>query len=98
MGYIDHTHEIDFINELVFNEDRLIRFLFSDDSKIVTWNDNEWELSPRIEKRIDEKYDELRAEDGSLSDEDCAKYWEEIEWAHFGGKPDDVEWSYLKGN
>lgn len=97
-GYIDHTPGIDFINALVFNEDRLIRFLFSHDSKIVTWNDNEWEVSPRIMKKLENKYNALKNEDGTLSDELYEQYWKEREWAHFGGEPKDVEWSYLKGN
>lgn len=41
-GYIDHLPELDFVDDIIFNEDRLYRFLFNDSSRIETWNDNEW--------------------------------------------------------
>jgi len=41
-GYIDHGDElVDFLNELYFSEEKLLRFLFSDESFIVTGNDND---------------------------------------------------------
>lgn len=42
-GYIDHTPDRDFVDELVNDEDRLQRFLFSDDSCIATGNDNDYD-------------------------------------------------------
>ena len=42
-GYIDHTPDRDFVDELVNNEDRLQRYLFSDDSCVATGNDNDYD-------------------------------------------------------
>ena len=57
-GYVDHaTDGCDFVDAIFHNEKRLIRYLFSDDSFVVTGNDNvdedEYEI---MEKMIDVDY------------------------------------------
>ena len=55
-GYVDHDYEgRDLVDALFADKDRLIRFLFSDDSFVVTCNDNmdederkEWEDSADV--------------------------------------------------
>lgn len=45
-GHVDHGYEaIDFVDALLSDVDMLIRFLFSDESFVVTSNDNEWDNS-----------------------------------------------------
>lgn len=45
-GYIDHDYEaVDFVDALLADADMLIRYLFSEDSFVVTSNDNEWDDS-----------------------------------------------------
>ena len=92
-GYIDHTPDLDFVDELVFNEDRLQRYLFNDSSKITTWNDNEWYYDTEDE-------DDAAAPDYDENPEGYEKYYEKIEWKHFDIDTDDpnIEWKYLKGN
>lgn len=92
-GYIDHTPGLDFVDALVFNEDRLIRYLFNDASRVTTWNDNEWyvEDEDEIHENLLKKF--YRPE----TDDYAPEYWEESEWMHFD-VPEDTEWKYLKGN
>lgn len=41
--YIDHVDELDFFIDMILdNEDRLLRFLFGHDSFVETGNDNDW--------------------------------------------------------
>lgn len=41
-GYVDHGNELnDFVNDLVGDSDKLMRYLFSDDSFVITGNDND---------------------------------------------------------
>lgn len=90
-GYIDHCPELDFIDDIVFNEDRLLRFLFNDASRITTWNDNEWYIDDEVEVEIEKEYwdgESNKHKDG---------YYDAIEWAHFD-LPKDTEWKYLKAN
>ena len=47
-GYIDHTPELKFIEDIVFDRDRLLRYLFGNNSRICTWNDNEWSWDESI--------------------------------------------------
>ena len=99
-GYIDHAPKESFIESLVFNEDRLIRFLFNDKSQITTWNDNEWYYEGEDEDDEIEPYPyEIDWDD----EESLNKYheWEDREnWKYFGINPDDpnIEWKYLKHN
>lgn len=90
-GYIDHCPELDFVDALVFNEDRLIRFLFNDASRITTWNDNEWYVEDEVEEALEMEYWDPEKE--------CFKegYYEKDDWSHFD-VPKDTEWKYLKGN
>ena len=92
-GYIDHTPGLDFIDSLVFNPDRLLRYLFNDSSVITTWNDNEWyiENEDEFDNMLEERY--YDPETGEYD----PKYWELSEWAHFD-IPEDTEWKYLKNN
>lgn len=89
-GYIDHDPGLGFVDEIIFNEDRLLRYLFNDSSIITTWNDNEWYLDKDVEEKLEKEYSigEYEHKDG---------YWEAEEWAHFN-IPEDTEWKYLKGN
>lgn len=98
-GYIDHSPEMDFINELVFNEDRLIRFLFNDASYIITWNDNEWYYDGEDdEEDEDENYgEEINWEDPE-SVSKYNKWYNNRKWKYFGGIPNNSEWHYIKGN
>ena len=93
VGYVDHDPGKGFINEIVFNEDRLIRYLFNDTSMIETWNDNEWHLDPKVEEALEAEYwdpEEEIYKDG---------YWEADDWAHFKiPNEKDIEWKYLKSN
>lgn len=91
-GSIDHCPGIDFIEALVFNKDRLIRFLFNDDSCITTWNDNEWYISS--EKEAEDDADEI-PDDASL--EEYIAHTQRHDWRHFD-IPEDTEWKYLKDN
>lgn len=92
-GYIDHCPELDFVDALVFNEDRLIRFLFNDASRITTWNDNEWYIDDEdtVDEALEKEYWDAENE--------CFKdgYYEASDWKHFD-IPKDTEWKYLKGN
>ena len=92
-GYIDHTPGLDFVDALVFNEDRLIRFLFNDSSRITTWNDNEWYIEDEdaIDEELHKKYYDPKTE--RFSNE----YWDARRFAHFD-IPDDTEWKYIKDN
>lgn len=62
-GYIDHDNEVP-LDELFKNESMLDRFLFSDNSCVVTGNDNvdfdEYSVEARVEENYPEdKYDIL---------------------------------------
>lgn len=101
-GYIDHCPEIDFAESIVFDRDRLIRFLFNDESMIETWNDNSWsypnmdtEKDPQI--KIREKYfDENNKLRPGMKSED---YYDECDWLYFQqANKIDCEWRYLKRN
>lgn len=42
VGYIDHSEDLyEFINDILNDEDMLMRFLFNDDSVVYTGNDNQ---------------------------------------------------------
>lgn len=92
-GYVDHSPGKSFVEEIVLNEDRLIRFLFNDRSMIETWNDNEWELDPKVEEALEAKYWDPEKEEYKDG------YWEAEDWAYFRlPKDEDIEWKYLKSN
>ena len=92
-GYVDHDPGIGFAEEIVFNKDRLIRFLFNPSSFIETWNDNDWELDPKIEEELEKKYWNEETQDYKDG------YWEAEDWAYFRMPPEeDIEWKYLKSN
>lgn len=92
-GYIDHDPGLKFADQLIFNEDRLMRYLFNDSSTITTWNDNEWYIDDEdeITEKLHKEYYDPKTErflDG---------YWDAVNWEHFN-VPKDTEWKYLKGN
>lgn len=92
-GYVDHSPGLGFVKEIVFDRDRLIRFLFSPTSFIETWNDNDWELDERTEEALEEKYFDKE------KNEYKEGYWDAEEWAHFRmPREEDIEWKYLKSN
>ena len=43
VGYIDHTPDQDFVDELLESEDRIQRYLFCNDSCVATGNDNDYD-------------------------------------------------------
>lgn len=91
-GVVDHNPGKEFIEALVFNEDRLIRFLFSDESTITTWNDNSWCLTP--EKEVEKDSDPYPV-GGTIEEKNS--WWKRAHWRYFD-IPEDTEWKYLKGN
>lgn len=92
IGFVDHAPGKEFIESLVFNEDRLIRFLFNDKSNITTWNDNSWYLSS--EEEAEAEADPYPV-DGT--EEERNSWCLRNKWRHFY-VPEDTEWKYLKGN
>ena len=40
-GYVDHTPSLDFVYDIINHKDRLLRYLFNDNSMISTGNDND---------------------------------------------------------
>lgn len=91
-GGIDHNPGRDFIEGLIFNRDRLIRYLFNDESCITTWNDNEWYISPR--KRIQQEKDILPE---NYTSKEWREWYRRTQWRHFD-IPHNTEWKYLKTN
>ena len=54
-GYIDHSYELkDFVDSIRHSEKRLLRYLFSPDSYIVTGNDNIWDMDKYFNTYITE--------------------------------------------
>lgn len=52
-GYIDHGYElVDFVDSIKHSEKRLLRYLFSPDSYIVTGNDNVWDMNEYFDEYI----------------------------------------------
>lgn len=93
-GGIDHIPGLDFVEALVFNEDRLLRYLFNGNSKIDTWNDNEWYMSPEKEEEDDA---DAADTDWEESDEAFIEGMRRHGWRHFD-VPENTEWKYLKDN
>jgi len=59
-GYIDHSYEtVDFVDALLSDADMLIRYLFSEDSFVVTSNDNEWD-DDYIRNAVSVDYDHVQ--------------------------------------
>lgn len=64
-GYIDHEHEAyDFVDALLSDADLLIRYLFSEDSFVVTSNDNEWDDN-YIRNATNVNYEHVQFEKGN---------------------------------
>ena len=95
-GYVDHTPGLDFVNQIVFNEDRLLRFLFNDNSTITTWNDNEWYYDGEDED--DNCYEDKIDWDNPESVKKWRIFQDKQDWKYFGGIPNDSEWNYIKSN
>ena len=101
-GYIDHCPEIEFAEALVFNKDRLIRYLFNDESMIETWNDNSWSYPG--EDTDDDPADDIRLKYFDENNDlrpgmKLEDYYDECDWLYFGrANKVDYEWRYLKKN
>lgn len=55
-GYVDHGSELnDFVNDLVGDGDKLLRYLFSDESFVITGNDNS---DDDVDINVDYEHDE----------------------------------------
>ncbi|MGF2565456.1 hypothetical protein ACQUWZ_26640 [Ralstonia pseudosolanacearum] len=64
-GYIDHGFELeDFVKDIMHSEKKLMRYLFSPDSYIVTGNDNMWSMDEYFEQYITDE-----------DEKECDVYW-----------------------
>ena len=96
-GYVDHDPGLGFVYEIINDEDRLIRFLFSDNSKITTWNDNEWHYDGEDDD-TDDSYEDTVDWDNEESVNKWYEWHRKQDWKYFGGIPADSEWNYIKDN
>jgi hypothetical protein len=81
-GDIDHGLELKDLDKIIFNPDRLMRFLFNEDSVVCTFNDNsDIGLDEEEDKKLDEKY---KDENGNLpcysDNEDLWDKWNTEYW------------------
>ena len=64
-GYIDHGFKLeDFVKDVMHSEKKLMRYLFSPDSYIVTGNDNMWSMDEYFEQYITDE-----------DEKECDVYW-----------------------